>query len=122
MSVFERIKYLTKKHSKTMKQVTTDLGFSENYFYSLKSGKQPSAQNLQKIADYFSVTTDFLLGRSETTSPSLQEKGNESITKQIMMRMNTVGLTESEVESVEQEVERFLKWRLEEIKKEKKKK
>ena len=65
MTVFERIKFLAKKHSKTMKQVTIDLGYSENYFYSLKSGKQPSAEKLQEIADYFNVSVDYLLGREK---------------------------------------------------------
>ena len=69
MTVFERIKFLAKKHSKTMKQVTIDLGYSENYFYSLKSGKQPSAEKLQEIADYFDVSVDFLLGREEKETP-----------------------------------------------------
>ncbi len=52
-----------------MKQVTTDLGYSENYFYSLKSGKQPSAEKLQEIADYFNVSIDYLLGREERETP-----------------------------------------------------
>lgn len=69
MTVFERIKFLAKKHSKTMKQVTIDLGYSENYFYSLKSGKQPSAEKLQEIADYFNVSVDYLLGREERETP-----------------------------------------------------
>ena len=69
MTVFERIKFLAKKHSKTMKQVTIDLGYSENYFYSLKSGKQPSAEKLQEIADYFNVSIDYLLGREEKETP-----------------------------------------------------
>lgn len=69
MTVFERIKFLAKKHSKTMKQVTIDLGYSENYFYSLKSGKQPSAEKLQEIADYFDVSVDYLLGREERETP-----------------------------------------------------
>ncbi|PJO84508.1 XRE family transcriptional regulator [Enterococcus faecium] len=69
MTVFERIKFLAKKHSKTMKQVTIDLGYSENYFYSLKSGKQPSAEKLTEIADYFDVSVDYLLGREERETP-----------------------------------------------------
>lgn len=69
MTVFERIKFLAKKHSKTMKQVTIDLGYSENYFYSLKSGKQPSAEKLTEIANYFNVSVDYLLGREEKKSP-----------------------------------------------------
>lgn len=52
-----------------MKQVTIDLGYSENYFYSLKSGKQPSAEKLQEIADYFNVSVDYLLGREERETP-----------------------------------------------------
>lgn len=69
MTVFDRIKFLAKKHSKTMKQVTIDLGYSENYFYSLKSGKQPSAEKLTEIANYFNVSVDYLLGREEKQSP-----------------------------------------------------
>lgn len=65
MTVFEKIKYLTKKRSKTMKQVTADLGYSENYFYSLKSGKQPSAEKLKELADYFNVSVDYLLDREK---------------------------------------------------------
>lgn len=68
MTVFDRIKFLTKKRAKTMKQVTKDLGYSENYFYSLKSGKQPSAEKLNEMADYFNVSTDYLLGRTETVN------------------------------------------------------
>lgn len=68
MTVFEQVKKLTKSRSKTMKQVTTDLGYSENYFYSLKSGKQPTAERLSEIADYFGVSIDYLLGREEKTS------------------------------------------------------
>lgn len=68
MTVFERIKSLAKKHSKTMKQVTLDLNYSENYFYTLKNGKQPSAEKLNEIADYFGVSVDYLLGREEKTS------------------------------------------------------
>ena len=52
-----------------MKQVTIDLGYSENYFYSLKSGKQPSAEKLTEIANYFNVSVDYLLGREEKQSP-----------------------------------------------------
>lgn len=65
MTVFERIKTLAKRRSITLKQVTADLGFSENYFYSLKAGKKPTADKLIAIADYFNVSVDYLLGRDE---------------------------------------------------------
>ena len=66
MTVFERIKTLAKRRSITLKQVTSDLGFSENYFYSLKAGKKPAADKLVAIADYFNVSVDYLLGREDT--------------------------------------------------------
>ena len=64
MTIFDRIKKLSKEHSKTLRQVTDDLDLSQNYIYNLKkSGKQPNATTLTKLADYFHVSVDYLLGR-----------------------------------------------------------
>lgn len=62
MTVLERIKLLAEKRGKTLRQVTDDLQFSENYLYSLKN-KTPNGQTLEKLADYFHVSVDYLLGR-----------------------------------------------------------
>ena len=40
------------------------LGYSTNYLYSLKKGN-PKSDRLQEIADYFNVSTDYLLGRTD---------------------------------------------------------
>ncbi|MDT7016326.1 helix-turn-helix domain-containing protein [Latilactobacillus curvatus] len=64
MTLFERIKFLTKKQGKNLKSVALDLGFGENYLYTWKR-QTPSAENLQKVADYFHVSTDYLLGRTD---------------------------------------------------------
>jgi len=64
MTVLERIKYLAEKRGKTLRQVTDDLKFSENYLYTLKT-KTPNGQTLEKLADYFNVTVDYLLGREQ---------------------------------------------------------
>lgn len=79
MTVFERVKKLAKSHSKTIKQVTFDLGYSENYFYSLKSGKQPSAEKLQEIADYFNVSVDYLLGRTDNKYLNANQEADDNI-------------------------------------------
>ena len=69
MSVFERIKFLANSRSITLRKVTDDLGFSENYLYGFKnSDRKPSAKNLQSIADYFGVSIDYLLGREENAT------------------------------------------------------
>lgn len=65
MTTFERIKELAKQRDKNLQQVARELHYGENYFYSLNAGKQPSAEKLQEIADYFNVSVDYLLGRTD---------------------------------------------------------
>lgn len=64
MTVLDTIKELSERRGKTLRQVTDDLNFSENYLYSLKT-KTPNGANLEKLADYFNVSVDYLLGRAE---------------------------------------------------------
>ncbi|QIW56416.1 helix-turn-helix domain-containing protein [Pseudolactococcus raffinolactis] len=68
MTTFDRIKNLANKQGKSLQKVASDLGFSPSYFYNLKSKKSPSAEHLAKVADYFHVSVDYLLGREELTS------------------------------------------------------
>ena len=65
MTTFDRIKELADRQGKSLQKVASDLGFSPNYFYNLKSKKSPSAEHLAKVADYFHVSVDYLLGRKE---------------------------------------------------------
>ena len=62
---FERIKELAKKRGVNLQKVSEDLGFSTNYLYSLKNKKTPSADHIAKIAEYFNVSTDYILGRTD---------------------------------------------------------
>lgn len=62
MTILDRIKELSKSRDKTVKEVAIELGLGENYLYSLKN-KIPNGQTLEKLADYFHVTVDYLLGR-----------------------------------------------------------
>lgn len=64
MTIFERVQELSRKHGKTLQKVANDLGFGDNYLYTLKKQK-PKADNLEKLADYFNVSVDYLLGRDE---------------------------------------------------------
>ncbi len=69
MTTFERIKKLAKQKDKSLQQVARELKYGENYFYSLNAGKQPTAEKLQEIADYFNVSVDYLLGRETKEAP-----------------------------------------------------
>lgn len=72
MTILDRIKELSKSRDKTVKEVAIELGLGENYLYSLKN-KIPNGQTLQKLADYFNVSVDYLLGREEKSEETLDE-------------------------------------------------
>lgn len=63
-STFEIIKELAKKRGISLNQLEEKLGIGKNSLYGLKRN-QPSAERLQQIADYFNVSTDYLLGRTD---------------------------------------------------------
>ena len=73
---FEKIKILAKKQGISLNTLEERVGLGKNYIYSLKNKKTPSAEHIAKIADYFNVPTDYLLGR--TDNPAIA--GN-SVTK-----------------------------------------
>lgn len=62
MNTFERIKKLADKQKISLQKVAIDVGLSENAIYGWKTRK-PKGEDLAKIADYFRVTVDYLLGR-----------------------------------------------------------
>ena len=66
-STLEKIKELAKKRGIPLAKLEESLGYSTNYFYTLKT-KTPNAERLQEIADYFNVSTDYLLGRTDNPS------------------------------------------------------
>ena len=74
-STFDKIKELCQKQGISLNQLEDKLNFSTNYLYSMKKGN-PKADNLQKIADYFNVSIDYLLGR--TDNPKIATDGDAS--------------------------------------------
>lgn len=65
---FEKIKNLAKKQGISLNTLEDRVGLGKNYIYSLKNKKTPSAEHISKIADYFNVSTDYLLGRTDNPS------------------------------------------------------
>lgn len=64
MSVFDRIKKLSDKRKISLQKVAEDNNFSSNLIYRWKKSN-PKGKDLVKIADYFNVSTDYLLGRTD---------------------------------------------------------
>lgn len=72
---FEKVRELARKKGLSLNQVEEKLGYSKNTLYSLKRQKV-SSERLQEIADYFNVSTDYLLGRTE--NPHIAKDGDAS--------------------------------------------
>jgi transcriptional regulator with XRE-family HTH domain len=64
MTTFDRVKKLADKHKISIVELEERLDFGRNSLYSWKK-KIPNGASLKKVADYFNVSTDYLLGRTE---------------------------------------------------------
>lgn len=66
MTFYERIENLRKSHNLSQGKLEKELGFSNGSVSKWKNS-MPTPERLQKIADYFGVSIDFLLtGKNET--------------------------------------------------------
>lgn len=74
---FEKIKILAKKQGISLNTLEERVGLGKNYIYSLKNKKTPSAEHIAKIADYFNVSTDYLLGRTDNPNIAVDSHVNE---------------------------------------------
>ena len=68
-STFEIVKDLCEKQGISLNTLEEKLELGKNSLYGLKRN-QPSAERLQQIADYFNVSTDYLLGRTDNPAIS----------------------------------------------------
>lgn len=112
MGLYDKIKDLAKQKKISIRKLEEDLGYG-NGTIRRWDVSTPGVDKLQEVADYFKVSTDFLLGRTESSTSE-----EPSMTKKVMMRMDTAGLSETELTEIESEMERFFAWRIEEIKRE----
>lgn len=76
-STFERVRELAKKQGLSINQLEDKLNFGKNSLYGLKKSN-PNSKIIEKIADYFNVSTDYLLGR--TDNPRIAKDNDNSMT------------------------------------------
>lgn len=71
MSVIDRINGLLTEKGISAAKMSKDLGFSSGLYSQWKKGLQkPSVSKIDLIAEYFNVSTDYLLGKSEMSMPA----------------------------------------------------
>ncbi|EPQ8037316.1 helix-turn-helix transcriptional regulator [Listeria seeligeri] len=72
MTTFDRVKKLADEQKISLKDLALKLNMGENSIYRWKD-KVPTTENIQKVADYFNVTTDYLLNRTDIRNHNSDE-------------------------------------------------
>ncbi|MDH6598421.1 helix-turn-helix transcriptional regulator [Bacillus pumilus] len=88
MSLVKRIKGLCDEKKVTFAEVERQIGISNGQIRRWDN-VSPKSETLQKVADYFDVSTDYLLGRTEVKrSIELTEKDEKDIQKELQNIIN----------------------------------
>lgn len=92
----KRLKYLRNQKKVTQQQIADYLGISrQGYAKYENSQSEPDHRTIRKLASFFDVTTDYLLGLSEDSKPSsklpeLTEKDEKDIAKDLEKIINNI--------------------------------
>ena len=63
-SAYEKIKELAENQGISLNKLEEKLGYSRNTIYNMRKST-PNSERIAEIADYFNVSTDYLLGRTD---------------------------------------------------------
>ncbi|MCO6532399.1 MAG: helix-turn-helix transcriptional regulator [Lactobacillus sp.] len=88
--IYSRIRDLAQQHKISLAELERSLQFSNGIISTWKFSN-PSIDKIQKVANYFNVSTDYLLGNDDTINPADQKI-------LAMFRKQTEGLSEDEKE------------------------
>lgn len=91
MDIYDRIKELASDHGFSIRSLEEKLGFGNGTIRRWKT-QTPGVDKIQKVADYFDVTTDYLLGRNQTPKDATKQ---EAIALEKILQ-NDAGLTYTE--------------------------
>lgn len=105
MEFSERLKELRKQAHLTQVELASKLGIVQSSYADWERGKKkPTQDNLVKIAQVLNVSVDYLVGNSEENSDELDNI-------ELLFRMNSKGLTDSEKAVFKKELIEFMEER-----------
>jgi transcriptional regulator with XRE-family HTH domain len=83
----ENIKKLAKEKNTSVKSVLETCNINRNFMYDIKKGSTPSSEVLLKLANYFNVSVDYLLGLTDEKNKSISDSEPNNI---ILRLFNTL--------------------------------
>lgn len=89
MTAFDRLKKLCEEQKISIVELEEKLGFGRNSLYGWKK-KIPNGVNLEKVADYFDISVDYLLGRTDKKRYyDLTEKDEITLKRELKKLINS---------------------------------
>ncbi len=102
----KRLKQLRKEANLTQKNIADNFNTSPQSYAQWEKGlRNPSKESLEKLADFFNVSTDYLLGNSDIRNP---EEEIDLDDFEILYRNTSKGLSEEDKAQLEIDLKDFL--------------
>ena len=106
MEFAERLKSLRLQAKLTQTEVAEKVGVSQPQYARWEAGKRkPTSETLQKFADFFGDTMDYLSGKDG------EDEEDELSNVEVLFRMASDGLTDEEKATFREELIEFMKER-----------
>ena len=113
---FEKIRELADKQGISLNKLEEKLGFSRNTIYNMKKST-PNVERVSMIADYFNVSTDYLLGRTDNPNIANNDRiagyTSDDLRKMAENAKTFDGkpLTEEDIDAIQNIIEIYLRGR-----------
>lgn len=111
MSLIERVKELCNQRKITIAELERRIDFSQGSI-SRWTKQSPSADRIKKVADFFDVSVDYLLGRTDDPTPPKNNTDNHTL--QLGGLFRSVAKKEELTEKQQEELKEDLDWYLRE--------
>lgn len=106
----QRLKSLRATTPYTQAQTADAIGVARTTYAMYEQGKrEPDNETLNAIADYYKVSTDYLLGRTDDPNPA------ETSNLKAWLRQTNSDLNEEQLDDLEEDIEDYLAARMKRI-------
>lgn len=116
-SAYEKIKELAEKQGISLNKLEANLGYSRNTIYNMRKST-PNSERISEIADYFNVSTDYLLGRTDNPNIAKDDETIAGYTQDDLRKMaenaktfDGKPLTEDDIDAIQNIIEIYLRGR-----------
>lgn len=106
-TLYERVHMLADKQGLSDFDLSRKLGLSRNAVYSWQKSS-PKTETLEKVAEFFNVSADYLLGRTDDSSSSKGQSHSPEDSLTEFFKAETEGMTKEEITKLEKEWKDYL--------------